>query len=1171
LTIAQLSRWVFLLLLGLGFSRNNAGIVEGQETPAMKLVVDEGRYGEESFSRQIAVSSDDTVVLTSDFQRGVRTFDMASGKLISHLEGHTLAGDVYYDPRTELFVTSGDRKIKIWDWRQQKLVKSIIQPFHSQFITHVYVDSKKTYVFAEYAKYSFATGKIISGNDQRSWAVKLRSESKTQGYFWDDKYYVFEPTTGQVSVYDCLSDKLLKSYTLSAYQPGINNYFDYDSGRLFISYTDGVRIVELSDGSSDRAYFDRPGAFDNLGETSCYGLSPDGRYLVAGSDQGAGLVVLKKIDARKGFADNAEEVFRKKLSIGEIHALHHSNKVVYTTEGALHLLDLDTMRVVWNTEAHVVGLRNLYLAPDNQHLYLELGGERVSEITFQSEHPAYQFAQFFNRKVGVWGTFKPELCKGDLPAELVPLWDNRPRTVRMHLDQGMSLESVEDKPPFPVQEDLDRSYTNKDRAFSLSKRYSVLIKDFGDSTVSEGDRLIGRMPDRGVIYVVKFSPDEHYVAIGGSGRWVTVMDLTTGKIVQRVYGESYIVSVTFSSDNQYLFTSSEKNEIMMWNLTDGKFVRKFTGTNGRTNDTAITRDGKTLLSTADDGSMRLWEVATGKLLLTTFVVAKRENGNPGACGSNPDNNWVAVTPDGHFDSSDLDQTRELHWLTPDAALRPLPLEIFMRDYYEPRLLSKVFKRAKLAPVRPLQNLDRELPVAKIERVDLHADPSAARGSDSAAPVVSVSVSVESVRSAVQKDMNGNLMESGAYDLRLFRNGQLVAQWPDVAPDDDTKLGSIDNDSKREAWRRLHAIQLDASGRATVTFQNIKLPRADGKAKIEFTAYAFNQDRVKSLTTPAFEYQLSLNGPAKQTPRHAYLILMAVNANQSHWNLEVAVPGADSALKVLRGRLREQYSEVTEIQLYSDLAPDSAQVASTKARKKYLQSVLDLLAGRPIDPGVRREIDPGSQLREATPDDAVVLYVASHGYVDPSGTFYLVPYDTGSSWGITEDILDRCSIANDHSQMCKDSEFFLHSSISSGDLAAWWHGVDAGEVVMILDSCHSGAAAGKEFRPGPLGDPGLGQLSYDKAMRILAASQPAQTERGTWIKGGDGQTLLVVALETIASANPKWTLAELLKGTEQELPQVMKRLYPQMSEDEVQLPELLDFSGRKPLSTVGEVR
>jgi hypothetical protein len=202
---------------------------------------------------------------------------------------------------------------------------------------------------------------------------------------------------------------------------------------------------------------------------------------------------------------------------------------------------------------------------------------------------------------------------------------------------------------------------------------------------------------------------------------------------------------------------------------------------------------------------------------------------------------------------------------------------------------------------------------------------------------------------------------------------------------------------------------------------------------------------------------------------------------------------------------------------------------------------------------------------------VVLYVASHGYVDPSGTFYLVPYDTGSSWGITEDILDRCSIANDHSQMCKDSEFFLHSSISSGDLAAWWHGVDAGEVVMILDSCHSGAAAGKEFRPGPLGDPGLGQLSYDKAMRILAASQPAQTERGTWIKGGDGQTLLVVALETIASANPNWTLAELLKGTEQELPQVMKRLYPQMSEDEVQLPELLDFSGRKPLSTVGEVR
>jgi hypothetical protein len=40
---------------------------------------------------------------------------------------------------------------------------------------------------------------------------------------------------------------------------------------------------------------------------------------------------------------------------------------------------------------------------------------------------------------------------------------------------------------------------------------------------------------------------------------------------------------------------------------------------------------------------------------------------------------------------------------------------------------------------------------------------------------------------------------------------------------------------------------------------------------------------------------------------------------------------------------------------------------------------------------------------------------------------------------------------------------------------------------------------------------------------------------------------------------------LLKGTEQEMPRIMKRLYPEVSEGDVQLPELLDFSDRKSVS------
>lgn len=45
------------------------------------------------------------------------------------------------------------------------------------------------------------------------------------------------------------------------------------------------------------------------------------------------------------------------------------------------------------------------------------------------------------------------------------------------------------------------------------------------------------------------------------------------------------------------------------------------------------------------------------------------------------------------------------------------------------------------------------------------------------------------------------------------------------------------------------------------------------------------------------------------------------------------------------------------------------------------------------------------------------------------------------------------------------------------------------MTMIVDACQSAASVQAEgFKPGPMGSRGLGQLSFDKGMRILAASQ-----------------------------------------------------------------------------------
>jgi hypothetical protein len=358
-----------------------------------------------------------------------------------------------------------------------------------------------------------------------------------------------------------------------------------------------------------------------------------------------------------------------------------------------------------------------------------------------------------------------------------------------------------------------------------------------------------------------------------------------------------------------------------------------------------------------------------------------------------------------------------------------------------------------------------------------------------------------------------------------------------------------------AWRNQHAIRLNSEGKARIVFHNIRIPQRAGTQRIEFSAYAFNSDRVKSLTK---SMEFIPKQPAERSyPRTAFLLTMGVNANQSpHLNLELAVPSAQRARSLFHSKLLATYSKIVEVELYSDFLLDSNRVSTMSATKRHLKTALDLLAGRTIDGQLRDEIDPRHELQAAGPDDAVILYIASHGYADPNGVFYMMPYDTGPNWGITEAAMTSCIDRAGQSAVCARARDLLSRSISSNDLAGWWSGVDSGEMIMILDSCHSGAVSGREFRPAPLGDLGFGQLSYDKGMVIFAASQAAQIARGS---GGTGQTLLIDALETANEVNPEGSIMEWIHTAEEELPKRTKEVYPALKEYEMQVPLLLDFS------------
>lgn len=521
----------------------------------------------------------------------------------------------------------------------------------------------------------------------------------------------------------------------------------------------------------------------------------------------------------------------------------------------------------------------------------------------------------------------------------------------------------------------------------------------------------------GTIRFLAFSPDGNILISGEDfANSLDVWEVASGKWIGRMamLKENYNInfkSVAFSSGeskSKLIAIGLADKKIGIWHITTGEriFLR---GHETTIVSVAFSPDGQRLVSRGTDNVIKLWRVADGELLASMI--------------SFNDGTWVVMDSEGRFDTANLEEVKGLQWVMPDDPLTALPVEIFMRDYYEPRLLLRILNGEKFKDVPALKNLKRVQPEVRI--LGIEPDPE---------QTGYVKVTVEAAGASRSYTPERKPIATAAHDLRLFRNGQMVGYVPG-------KLAKAGGKPFQRSFR-------------------VRLP--GGKAPLQFTAYAFNDDRVKSAT--AKQIYTPPEVIVANKPR-AYLITIGVNRHDNHaWNLHYAANDARQIGETLETRLAGQTKyEAEDIVLIPLISDTKGQNLATKAN---LKAVLNVLAGHKAN---IRGIPGGNQLRQATPDDLVLISFSGHGYAK-DGLFYLIPGDTGSGKGKA---ITRKLTAH---------------SISSIELAAWIWDVDGGDMVMIVDACQSAASVGDKFKPGPMGSRGLGQLAFDKGMRILAASQ-----------------------------------------------------------------------------------
>jgi WD40 repeat protein len=525
---------------------------------------------------------------------------------------------------------------------------------------------------------------------------------------------------------------------------------------------------------------------------------------------------------------------------------------------------------------------------------------------------------------------------------------------------------------------------------------------------------------------------------------ISLWDTATGQELGAFTDTNHILHLSFSPDGRTLLGLSEISTIKLWDIAAKQELRTLRlHSNGQLR--AFSQDGK-LLAIADNGVVSIWELATGAEL----GVLNPHSGVIFSAVFSPDGKMLAIGGEDFIvklwdvsTDSELASLISLNvsdWmvLTPDgffdgsAAAWNKILWRFNNNTFNYAPVEAFFSDFYYP------GLLQDIFAGKRPKA-----PSDISQKDRRQPQLKLTTTEAQADGALTaRDVGRNpTVREGA------RNVTVKIDVAELAAHKGNKTGSgaqdvrlFRNGSLVKVW---HGDVL--KGQSSVTLE-ATIPIVAGENKL--TAYAFNHDNIKSSDATL----IVTGADSLKRAGTAYILAVGINDySNSQYNLKYAVADAqDFSAEVKRQQeLLKRYARVEVISL-----SDSA------ATKANITQKLEQLAAR------------------VQPEDAVIVYFAGHGTAQGK-QFYLIPHDLGYS-GPREN-LSKAGL-----------QTILDHSISDRELEKLFEGIDAGQLLLVIDACNSGQALeAEEKRRGPMNSKGLAQLAYEKGMYVLTAAQSYQ--------------------------------------------------------------------------------